>query len=382
MALRILVAFDKFKGSLTSHEVAEAFSLGIRDVMPSVEIETISIADGGDGILTTLVETLGGDYHTATVQGPLHSDVVARWGSLPDGTTAVIEMAEAAGLRLLEAQERDPLRTSTRGVGELLLRVVDAGYRRVIIGLGGSATNDGGMGMLQALGVEFYDADNKVLTASGEAMCRVRRVDAEGLDRRLRDVEIVIASDVDNPLFGERGAARVYAPQKGATTAVVEQLDKGLRTYHSAVTSAVGRDYSASVGAGAAGGLGYGLMALLGAEVRSGVELVLEFVRFEERAKRSDIIITGEGRLDAQTLMGKAPSGVLAVGKRLGIRVIAVGGGVDDEEALLRGGFARVYATKPYDMSLDKAMKRDTAQQNIRRAAHRIAGELLSIVSL
>lgn len=382
MALRILLAFDKFKGSLTSREVAEAFSLGICDVMPDATIDTVPIADGGDGILTTLVDALGGDYHTATVQGPLGSPVEARWGTLADHHTAVVEMAEAAGLRLVEAHQRNPLRMSTYGVGEVVLHALDAGYRRMIIGLGGSATNDGGMGMLQALGVEFYDADNKVLTASGEAMCRVAEVDASGLDARLRDVDIVVASDVDNPLFGERGAARVYAPQKGATTAVVEQLDKGLRTYHSAVTSALGRDYSASVGAGAAGGVGYGLMALLGAEVRSGVELVLEFVRFEERAKCSDIIITGEGRLDYQTLMGKAPSGVLAVGKRLGIKVIAVGGGVEDEEALLRGGFARVYATKPSDMSLDKAMKRDMAQQNIRRAARCVAQELLSIVSL
>lgn len=382
MALRILLAFDKFKGSLTSREVAEAFSLGICDVMPDATIDTVPIADGGDGILTTLVDALGGDYHTATVQGPLGSPVEARWGTLADHHTAVVEMAEAAGLRLVEAHQRNPLRMSTYGVGEVLLHALDAGYRRMIIGLGGSATNDGGMGMLQALGVRFYDAEGEELMASGEAMCRVAEVDASGLDARLRDVDIVVASDVDNPLFGQRGAARVYAPQKGASPGDVELLDQGLRGYHQVVMRAVGCDYSASRGAGAAGGLGYGLMALLGAEVRSGVELVLEFVRFEERAKRSDIIITGEGRLDAQTLMGKAPSGVLAVGKRLGIKVIAVGGGVEDEEALLRGGFARVYATKPSDMSLDKAMKRDTAQQNLRRAASRIAQELLSIVSL
>ena len=382
MALRILLAFDKFKGSLTSREVAEAFSLGIRDVMPDAEIETLAIADGGDGILETLVESLGGQYHRAVVQGPRNAPLEARWGTIDARGTAVIEMAEAAGLRLLAPDERSPLHTTTRGVGELIRSALDVGCRRMIIGLGGSATNDGGMGILEALGVVFYDARDQRLSASGEAMCRVRRVDTRGLDPRLEGVEIIIASDVDNPLFGKRGAAAVYAPQKGASDEEVELLDRGLRDYHEAVMRAVGVDYSQYPGAGAAGGVGYGLMALLGAEIRSGVELVMELVGFEERAKRCDLIVTGEGRLDGQTLMGKAPSGVLAVGKRLGIKVIAVGGGVDDEAELIEGGFARVYQATPQGMALSVAMERDTAQQNLRRAAHRIAGELLSIVSL
>ena len=265
-----------------------------------------------------------------------------------------------------------------------MARALERGCRRVIIGLGGSATNDGGMGLLQALGVRFYDDGGTELEASGEAMCRVARVDATGLDARLRGVDIVIASDVDNPLFGERGAARVYAPQKGATPDVVECLDQGLRGYHSAVMEAVGGDYATMPGAGAAGGLGYGLMAFLGARVESGVELVLHLVGFEERAQRCDLIITGEGRLDSQTLMGKAPSGVLSVGKRLGISVIAVGGGVEAEaeDALLEGGFYAVYASTPEGMPLEEAMKKETAQQNLRRAARHIASSYLSIMSL
>lgn len=384
MSLRLLLAFDKFKGSLTSNEVAEAFARGWCDVMPDTEFDVIPIADGGDGILATLVEALGGNYHVATVRGPLNTPLEARWGTIDDGATAIIEMAEAAGLRLLEAEERNPLRTSTRGVGELLMQALERGCRRVIVGLGGSATNDGGMGLLQALGVRFYDAGGTELEASGEAMCRVARVDATGLDARLRGVDIVIASDVDNPLFGERGAARVYAPQKGATPDVVEYLDQGLRGYHSAVMEAVGGDYATMPGAGAAGGLGYGLMAFLGARVESGVELVLHLVGFEERAQRCDLIITGEGRLDSQTLMGKAPSGVLAVGKRLGVNVIAVGGGVEAEaeDALLEGGFYAVYASTPEGMPLEEAMKKETAQQNLRRAARRIASDYLSIMSL
>ena len=382
MSRPILLAFDKFKGSLTSHEVAEAFGSGLRDVVADVELDVVPIADGGDGILETLVEALGGEYHTTTVSDPLLRPIEARWGTLERGTVAVIEMAEAAGLRLLTHEERNPLRTSTRGVGELMLRALERGSRRIILGIGGSATNDGGMGMLQALGVRFFGAEGEELEASGEAMCHVRRVDAQGVDKRLQGVEITIASDVDNPLFGERGAAVVYAPQKGASAAMVELLDNGLRSYHRAVTAAVGKDYSEVLGAGAAGGVGYGVMALLGGSIKSGVELVFELVGFEERAKHCDLIITGEGRLDSQTLMGKAPQGVLEVGRRLGIKVVAVGGDVDDAALLLQGGFAAVYATKPESMSLEEAMKRETAQQNLRRAAHHIANELLSIVSL
>jgi glycerate kinase len=384
MALRILLAFDKFKGSLTACEVAEAFGLGWCDVMPDARLDVLPIADGGDGILTTLVETLDGDYHNATVRGPLNTPLEARWGTIDDGATAIIEMAEAAGLRLLEAEERNPLRTTTYGVGELMARALESGCRRVIMGLGGSATNDGGMGLLQALGVRFYDSEGAELEASGEAMYRVASVDATDLDARLRGRDIVIASDVDNPLFGERGAAYVYAPQKGATPDVVEHLDEGLRGYHSAVMQVAGCDYSECRGAGAAGGVGYALMALLGARMQSGVELVFDLLDFESRAKGVDLIITGEGRLDRQTLMGKAPSGVLSVGRRLGIPVIAVGGGVEAEaeDALLEGGFYAVYASTPEGMPLEEAMKKETAQQNLRRAARRIASDYLSIMSL
>ena len=381
MALRILLAFDKFKGSLTSTEVAEAFALGLRDVVPDAQVDAVAVSDGGDGVLSTLIEAVGGEMRRTVVHDPLNRPVEALWGTIEGGGVAVIEMAEAAGLRLLEAAERNPLKTSTRGVGELMLSALDAGCRRMILGLGGSATNDGGMGLLQALGVEFFDAEGRALEASGEAMCRVESVDTRGMDSRLCGVKIIIASDVDNPLYGKRGAARVYAPQKGATDDVVELLDVGLRSYHGAVKRAVGADYAHVAGAGAAGGVGYGLMAVLGAKMRSGVELVMEMTQFEHRASSCDIIITGEGRLDRQTLMGKAPSGVLGVGKRLGVEVIAVGGGVEDAEALTKGGFARVYATKPESMSLSEAMKRDTAQQNLRRAAHRVASDILTLRS-
>lgn len=378
MALRILLAFDKFKGSLTSSEAAEAFALGLRDVVPSVEVDVAEVSDGGDGLVTTLCKAMGGELCRTRVHDPLNRPHEALWATIDGGATAVIEMSEAAGLRLLEESEYNPLRTSTYGVGELMLGALDRGCRRLILGLGGSATNDGGMGMLQALGVRFFDAEGRLLAASGEAMCRVATIDISGLDARLEGVDIVVASDVDNPLYGERGAAYVYAPQKGASEDVVERLDRGLRRYHEAVRSAVGEDYASVPGAGAAGGVGYALMAALGAELRPGVELVMEMTRFVERASRCDIIVTGEGRLDRQTLMGKAPSGVLAVGRSLGVDVIAVGGSVSDAEALVEGGFWRVYAATPEGMALREAMKRDTAQQNLRHAAHVVAREILA----
>ena len=378
MALRILLAFDKFKGSLTSSEAAEAFALGLRDVVPSVEVDVAEVSDGGDGLVTTLSKAMGGELCRTMVHDPLNRPHEALWATIEGGATAVIEMSEAAGLRLLEESEYNPLRTSTHGVGELMLGALDMGCRRLILGLGGSATNDGGMGMLQALGVRFFDAEGRLLAASGEAMCRVATIDISGLDARLEGVDIVVASDVDNPLYGERGAAHVYAPQKGATNHDVELLDAGLRRYHEAVRSAVGEDYATRPGAGAAGGVGYALMAFVGATMRSGVELVMEMTRFAERASRCDIIVTGEGRLDRQTLMGKAPSGVLSVGRRLGVDVIAVGGSVSDAEALVEGGFSRVYAATPEGMALREAMKRDTAQQNLRRVAHVVAREILA----
>lgn len=378
MALRILLAFDKFKGSLTSSEAAEAFALGLRDVVPSVEVDVAEVSDGGDGLVTTLSRAMGGELCRTRVHDPLNRPHEALWATIDGGATAVIEMSEAAGLRLLEESEYNPLRTSTYGVGELMLGALDRGCRRLILGLGGSATNDGGMGMLQALGVRFFDAEGRLLAASGEAMCRVATIDISGLDARLEGVDIVVASDVDNPLYGERGAAYVYAPQKGASSDVVELLDSGLRSYHEAVKRAVGEDYASVPGAGAAGGVGYALMALVGATLRPGVELVMEMTRFVERASRCDIIVTGEGRLDRQTLMGKAPSGVLSVGRRLGVDVIAVGGSVSDAEALVEGGFWRVYAATPEGMALREAMKRDTAQQNLRHAAHVVAREILA----
>ena len=345
--------------------------------MPDSEVDIVEISDGGDGLVDTLVGACGGEYVAVNVADPLGRPVAARYGTIHNGTTAIIEMAEAAGLRLLAAEERNPLNTSTRGVGELIADALGRGCRELIIGLGGSATNDGGMGMLEALGAKFYDAMGELVIPSGEALERVATVDLTQLDNRLCDTHITIASDVDNPLYGERGAAWVYAPQKGADRAMVERLDAGLRSYAGVVASVVGVDMARCAGAGAAGGVGFALMALLGAEMQRGIDLMLRMVDFEQRVGCCDIVVTGEGRLDRQTLMGKAPSGVLDMARRVGRDVIAVGGSVAWCDELRTSGFKRIYEAMPEGMTLEEAMRPEVARANLRRVAECAARELL-----
>jgi glycerate kinase len=292
-------------------------------------------------------------------------------------TTAIIEMAQISGLALLRVGERNPMLASTYGLGEVMRDALDRGARRMILGIGGSATNDCGMGMLEALGYRFYDAHGEVLSASGEAMCRVAHIDATHADVRLRECDIVVASDVDNVLYGERGAAWVYAPQKGATKAMVEALDEGLRCF----SATVGGGYHNVAGAGAAGGVGYALMALLGATLKPGIELVLDTVGFDALLDDALLVITGEGRIDRQTLMGKGPSGVLRRASMRGVPVVALGGRVEWCEELENSGFERIYEATPEGMALDVAMQQKTAQQNICHAAMRIAREWLLLHS-
>ena len=372
---RILLAFDKFKGSLSSQEVAEAFSHGWRAVIPQCDIAAVAIADGGDGLLSALSTTLGATMHSVVAHDALGRSVTTHFAM--HKTTAIIEMAQISGLAMLSAEERNPMMTSTYGLGEVMLEAIGRGARRIIMGIGGSATNDCGMGMLEALGYKFYDAEGLELSASGEAMCRVARIDKAGVDRRVAECEIVVASDVDNPLYGHHGAAWVYAKQKGASPSMVEALDEGMRSF----AAVVGGDYHAMAGAGAAGGLGYALMALLGARLMPGIELVLDVVGFDKLLDDAQLVVTGEGRIDFQTLMGKAPAGVLAHAERRGVPVVALGGRVEWSEELRRSGFMRIYEATPDGMSLDEAMKKTTAQQNICHAAMRIAREWLSLHS-
>ena len=361
LSLRIVIAPDSFKGSLTAMQAAEAIAAGVRRARPDAEVILMPLADGGEGTVEALVVATGGWRHNARVMGPLGGPVEAAWGRLGPGGDAVIEMAAAAGLPLVPPDKRDPRRTTTFGVGEILRQAVEAGAKRLIIGLGGSATNDGGAGAMQALGVRFWDAAGDPLPApiTGGDLIHLARVDASALHTLFAGVEVVIASDVTNGLLGPTGASAVYGPQKGADAATVAELDAALTRYAAVLSRDLGRDVAALPGAGAAGGMGAGLMAFLGARMQSGIDLVLDAARFEERAQGADWLLTGEGRIDAQTLSGKTISGVLRRCRPLGIPAIAFGGSVDDAagELLAAEGLRAAFPIVPGPMSLDDAMR-------------------------
>jgi glycerate kinase len=323
--MRIVIAPQEYKGTLTAVEAARAMAEGAGRALPNAEIEEIPLSDGGPGLVSAIVAATGGRKLVATVEDPLGRTVEAEWGLLPDGS-AVIEMAAAAGLWRLAPQEQAPRRTSTRGVGMLIRAALDAGCRSIIVGLGGSATNDGGAGMAAALGVRFLDARGAELEPGGAALARLARIDVSGLDKRLSKCRVIAAADVRNPLCGPEGASLVYGPQKGATEAEAQELDAALRRYAEVVEHRLGTRVIDVPGAGAAGGLGAGLIAFLGAEVREGFGVVAQAVRLRERIKRADLLITGEGRLDAQSVFGKTVFGVAGMAREAGVAVLVVPG--------------------------------------------------------
>lgn len=357
--MRVLVAPDSFKGSAAALAVAQAMARGVRAVFPEAEVLPVPIADGGEGTVEALVVATGGALREATVTGPLGQPVVARWGVLGDGETAVVEMAAASGLPLVPRERRDPRRTTTRGTGELMRAALDAGSRKLVVGIGGSATNDGGTGMARALGARFLGPDGAELPEGGAALARLDRVDLSGLDPRLAGAELLVACDVDNPLTGPRGASAVYGPQKGATPEMVRELDAALCRFAERAREATGRDVAGRPGAGAAGGLGAGLLFFTPARLRPGVEIVLEATGFEELARGADLVLTGEGRTDFQTAMGKAPVGVAAVARRHGVPVICLSGGLGDgAEDVLARGIDALASIAPGPMSLEECVAR------------------------
>jgi glycerate kinase len=363
----ILVAPDSFKGSASAPAAARAMARGVRAVFAGAEIVELPIADGGEGTVEALVAATSGRIEERTVRGPLGEPVRARFGIA--GDTAVVEMAAASGLTL--AKSRDPAKASTYGTGELFRAALDAGLKRIIVGLGGSATNDGGAGMARALGIRFLDAQGRELPEGGAALAQLARIDLSGLDPRLAGAEVVAASDVDNPLTGPRGASAVFGPQKGATPEMVRELDAALAHYAEVARAATGRDVASVPGAGAAGGLGAGLLFFTPARLRPGVEIVLEAVRFEEHLKRADIVITGEGRTDFQTAMGKGPAGVARLAKKHGVPVICLSGGLGKgADDLLALGVDALASIVPEPMSLEECMAR--AEELIESAAARV----------
>jgi glycerate 2-kinase len=372
--MRVLAAPDKFRGTLSAAQAARAIAAGWRRARPSDVVEEVPMADGGEGTLDALVDALEGERHSATVSGPLGDPVQAAYGLVdtPEGRTSVVEMAAASGLGLIGRHRRDPLRATTRGTGELLLAAcrTDPTPRRAIVCIGGSATNDGGAGMAQALGVRLLDGEGRPLGPGGASLLRLARVDVSGLAREVRSVAVVVASDVDNPLVGPEGASTVYGPQKGASPEDVFLLDRALRHYAAVLHRDLGIDVRDQAGAGAAGGLGAGLIAFLGARLRPGVEVVMEAVGLRSRIELADLVVTGEGRFDAQSLRGKTAAGVLAAAGEAGVPVAVVCG--QAEEGVGPEGVAVASLTGRFGV--------ERAMEDTRRALEELTAELAASV--
>lgn len=356
--MRIVIAPDSFKGSLSAIEAANAMAAGVLQVWPQAELTLCPIADGGEGTVAALVQAAHGSLVSETVTGPLGQAVTATWGFIHGGRTAVIEMAQASGLTLVPPQQRNPLVTTTYGTGELIKRALDRGCRRFIIGIGGSATNDGGAGMAHALGVSLRDASGRELPFGGAALAGLTEIDISGLDPRVKEAEFVVACDVDNPMVGPQGASAVYGPQKGATPAMVAELDAALAIYAEKMAAVLGVAVANMPGAGAAGGLGGGLVAFLGARLERGIQVVSAAVGLEEIIRQADLVITGEGQVDGQTLCGKAVHGVVEIAHRYGIPAIVLGGAVRPSADALCEAFGSVSVLSIVNepMSLEHAM--------------------------
>jgi glycerate 2-kinase len=372
--LLIVAAPQALKGSLDAAEVGAAIAAGVRDVLPAAEVVVVPVADGGEGTVRALVAATGGELRRAAVTGPTGEPVEAEYGLLGatpgEEPTAVIEMAAASGLPLVPPERRNPLVTTTRGTGELMRAALDAGAHRLLIGIGGSATNDGGAGMAQALGAHLLDGAGRELPPGGAALAELAHIDVSGLDARLQAAEVRVACDVNNPLCGARGASAVYGPQKGATPAMVAQLDAALAHFAEALRRDLGADVAEVPGAGAAGGLGAGLMAFAHAELVPGARLVLDALHFAERVAGAALVITAEGQLDEQTAYGKAPAAVAAAAKQAGAAVVALAGSVVSPPAALAAlGIDAAVPLPTGPMPLDESMAR--AAELVRLAAAR-----------
>ena len=374
--MKIVIAPDSFKGSLTALQVAEAIEVGLRRVFPDAAIEKIPMADGGEGTVQSLVDATGGQILTAQVLDPLGNSINAQYGVLGDGVTAVIEMAAASGLTLVPLDKRDPRVTTTYGTGELIRVALAHGCRKLIIGIGGSATNDGGAGMAQALGAKLFTASGEQIEPGGGSLATLNSIDLSELDPGIAETETVVACDVNNPLTGKQGASHVYGPQKGATPEMIRVLDANLVHFDKIVQ----RDLSKSVGnvpgAGAAGGLGAGLMAFLDASLKSGIEIVTEATQLSKRFAGADLVITGEGQINFQTVFGKTPVGVAKVAKTHNIPVIAIAGSIaDNSDGVYDAGIDAMIDIVPEPMSLENAIENATTL--IETAAER-AGRMVT----
>jgi glycerate kinase len=356
--MRILIAPDSFKNALSALEVARSLEAGLIKVFPDAEFEILPMADGGEGTVEALIDATGGQIFKTPVHDPLMRPIESSFGVTGDGVTAVIEMASASGIQLVTSEERDPWITTTFGTGELIHAALDKGCRDIILGIGGSATNDCGMGMATALGVKFLDADGKPVGQGGGALEDVARIDMSGLDERIKDTKIMVACDVTNPLTGPEGASHVYGPQKGADPDMVKTLDGNLEQFSRLITQQLGKEVGEIPGAGAAGGLGAGLIAFLDGELAKGVSIVAAKTGLDAAASRADIVITGDGGIDFQTQFGKTPYGVAQAAKKHGKPVIAVAGTVGaGVEELYNKGIDAVISILDRPLSLEEAIQ-------------------------
>jgi glycerate 2-kinase len=355
--MKIIIAPDSFKESMSALEVADAIETGFKEVFPDGNFIKIPMADGGEGTVQSLVDATNGEIVHRTVTGPLGQQVESFFGISGDGKTAFIEMAAASGIHLVPVEERNPLITTTRGTGELILEAIELGAKHIIIGIGGSATNDGGAGMAQALGVRLLTKNGDEIIAGGGSLGLIETIDLTNIDPRVHDVKIEVACDVDNPLTGERGASAIFGPQKGATPAIVQELDANLAHYAKKIHEFLGKEINELEGAGAAGGLGGGLVAFLSAELKRGVDIVLEAVNLEGQLKDADLVITGEGKIDGQTIFGKTPIGVAKMAKKYQLPVIGLAGTVGaDSDCVFDHGIDAVFSIVSGPGSLQEAL--------------------------
>lgn len=362
--MKIIIASDSFKGSLTSVEVAQAAKQGILQVLPDCEVVAVNVADGGEGTVEAIVEALGGEIVVAQVSDPLGRPIAARYGIV--GDMAIIEMAAASGLPLLAIEERNPWLTSTYGTGEMILDAISRGCRQFLVGIGGSATNDAGTGMLQALGFRFYDIHGKLIEhCSGGCLQDIARIDDSQVLVAIIDSTFTVACDVDTPFCGPEGAAPVFAPQKGADAEMVSRLDAGMASFAIVIADKYAVNVVPVAGAGAAGGMGGAFYAFLRAKLKKGIDMVLDAIDFESLIQGADLVITGEGKVDFQTAKGKTAAGVLNRAKKQHIPVIAIGGCVEMCDSLLQMGFDGIYPILEETVPLEVAMQRDFAMSNV-----------------
>ena len=362
---KVVIAVDSFKGSLTATEVAETISKTFTDILPECEVVSLPLSDGGEGLTEVLVNRLNGRYHLIDAFDPLMRPIKVQFGAI--GRCAIIEMATAAGLTLLAEEERNPMNTTTYGVGVMMQAAYDLGYRKFLVGIGGSATNDAGLGAMQALGLRCYNSQGRIIKTpiTGGMLNEVTHLDLTNLKRKMADVELTIACDVQNPLFGPQGAACVYAPQKGANEEEVQLLDVGLRHISHVWRRSCGVVVEHQPCMGAAGGFGGAFSVLLGAKLRSGIDCVLDVLNFDNAVEDADLVITGEGTIDEQSLMGKALTGLLRRSNQAGVPVLAIAGHVEDREALIRAGVSECLEVSSRSISQEEAMKPEIARQNI-----------------